>query len=115
MTAPSSALDELHLEQYLLGELPAREQARMDTLRQRDPAIQARLLALEAENAAILTRLPAAVVVPRIQARAAAATRSPGWSWQVAALAAACAGLLVAVMPPPERAPVSDVRTKGQS
>jgi len=74
MTSPRHTPDWL-LERIALGELPPEELAAARAQLAREPEGEARLAALEAENRAILDKLPPATVAREVELRAAAARR----------------------------------------
>jgi hypothetical protein len=68
-----SAAGDWQLERYLLGELPAAEAEAVRAALERDPALRARLQALELSNTEILERHPPPAIAAAVRARAAAA------------------------------------------
>jgi hypothetical protein len=74
MTSPRRTPDWL-LERIALGELPPEELAAARAQLAREPDGEARLSALEAENRAILEKLPSATVAREVEVRSTAARR----------------------------------------
>lgn len=74
MTSPRRTPEWL-LERIALGELPPEELAAARAQLAREPEGEARLAALEAENRAMLDKLPPAAVAREVELRAAAARR----------------------------------------
>jgi hypothetical protein len=62
-------VSDLKLERYRLGELPAEERNALEVRLQADPALRARLEALEASDASILRETPPEVFAARLEGR----------------------------------------------
>lgn len=105
---PRHRLPDVELEQYLLGELSARDTARIARLLEEDPASRSRLAALEQSNREILQRYPADVMGRRIRDGLERPTPSPptAWSirpWPATALLGGVAALVVLLAGLPSR------------
>ena len=105
------------LERYHLGELTGPRKTALEAALKNDPALQARLDALEASDAEILRRYPSRVIEAHVQTHAVASAR-PGrrWVWLAApALMAAVALVALSVSTSTSVAPDPDgeVRLKG--
>lgn len=89
-------LSDLTLERYALGELPPAGLAAVRDRLATDPALQARLDALLADNEAFLAAHPPARVVPRLLARARPAPRV---AWVAVPMLAAAAAVFFVLRP----------------
>lgn len=117
--SPRTTVPDLLLERYRLGELSAAESAALRERIAADPALAARLAALDASDAEVRERYPAVEMARMIRARASVeGARAPRLARRALWLAPAAALILVAVALAPlvgrlRPAPVDGVKGPG--
>jgi hypothetical protein len=78
MKRESWTVSDLHLEQYVLGELTARDMKKVSDALREDESLRARLAGIEGSNAEILAEYPPQRMAPLLEARASEeASRAP--------------------------------------
>ena len=117
----AATVPDLHLERYLLGELPEDERGRIERLLALDPALRRRLDGLRDSDTEIARQYPAALMDERIRGRARASgasrreatpvRRVPAWLVPALAATAVVLAVGVGVLRPP--APADGIRLKG--
>ena len=103
------------LERYRLNELDAAEAAKVKTALAAEPALAARLAAMNADDAAILAAHPAAQVASRVDSarRIVVSHRKPPQRWMLLPALALAAVLAVVVAPRLFAKPQDDIILKG--
>ena len=104
-----NTVSDLELEKYLLQELGAARAAEIDRLKNEDPALAGRILALRASDQEILDAYPVRAFAARIREASAvadASKKTAGWKIALPALGAAAAAVAVTMLVLPGPGPI---------